>query len=104
MNGTHGRLFLHLAPRTLNEREWRMKFKSYFAFAVVAAFFTGVSAAWAQPSGHRMISPKDLKWGDVPSLPPGAKIAVIEGPMSEPVPFTIRLKFPANYCNHAHVH
>ncbi len=81
-----------------------MKFKSYVAFAVVAAFFAGVSAAWAQPSGHRMISPKDLKWGDVPSLPPGAKIAVIEGPMSEAVPFTVRLKFPANYKIPAHWH
>jgi len=51
-----------------------------------------------------MISPNDLKWGDVPSLPPGAKIAVIEGPMSEAVPFTVRLKFPADYRIPAHWH
>ena len=51
-----------------------------------------------------MVSPNDLKWSDVPSLPPGAKIAVIEGPMSEPVPFTVRLKFPANYQIPAHWH
>jgi anti-sigma factor ChrR (cupin superfamily) len=81
-----------------------MKSSSYVAFAVVAAFFMGVSASWAQSGGHRMISPKDLKWGDVPSLPPGAKIAVIEGPMSEAVPFTFRLKFPANYRIPAHWH
>ena len=80
-----------------------MKSSSYVAFAVVAAFM-GVSASWAQPSGHRMISANDLKWGDVPSLPPGAKIAVIEGPISEPVPFTFRLKFPANYRIPAHWH
>ncbi len=81
-----------------------MKFKSYVAFAVVAPFFMGVSAGWAQTSGHRMVSPNDLKWADVPSLPPGAKIAVIEGPMSDPVPFTVRLKFPANYNIPAHWH
>jgi quercetin dioxygenase-like cupin family protein len=51
-----------------------------------------------------MISPNDLQWSDVPSLPPGAKIAVIEGPMSEAVPFTVRLKLPANYQIPAHWH
>jgi quercetin dioxygenase-like cupin family protein len=40
----------------------------------------------------------------VPSLPPGAKIAVIQGPMNEEKPFTVRLKFPANYAIPAHSH
>jgi len=79
-----------------------------YRFLVVSALFAGVlsalSASWAQTSAHRMITPDDLKWGDVPSLPAGAKIAVIEGPMSEAVPFTIRLKFPAGYRLPAHWH
>jgi hypothetical protein len=54
--------------------------------------------------GHTMLSPGDLKWVDVPSLPPGAKLAVIEGPLNEPVPFTFRLQFPANYQIPAHWH
>ena len=37
---------------------------------------------------HRMLSPGDLKGIDAPSLPPGAKLAVIEGPLNEAVPFT----------------
>ena len=41
--------------------------------------------ALVTPTGHKMISPNDLQWSDVPSLPAGAKIAVIEGPMSEAV-------------------
>ena len=53
---------------------------------------------------HKMVLPTDLKWDDVPSLPPGAKIAVIEGPMSQAVPFTVRLSFPANYRIPAHMH
>jgi len=46
---------------------------------------------------HVMVTPNDLKWADVPSLPPGAKVAVIEGPMDQATPFTIRLKLPADY-------
>lgn len=72
--------------------------------AAIVSSLIALSASWAQMSGHRMITSSDLKWGDVPSLPPGAKIAVIEGPMTEAVPFTIRLKFPANYSIPAHSH
>src|SRR5262245_61664627 len=54
--------------------------------------------------GHIMVLPSELKWTDVPSLPPGAKIATIEGSMSQAGPFTVRLKFPANYQIPAHSH
>lgn len=66
----------------------------------------GFSAAWAQSGGHghSMAFPDQLKWADVPSLPAGAKIAVIEGPLNEAVPITFRLKFPANYQIPAHWH
>jgi hypothetical protein len=62
-------------------------------------------AARAQAHGdHLMVVPADLKWTDVPSLPPGAKVAVIEGPMNEAKPFTVRLRLPANYQIPAHSH
>ena len=64
----------------------------------------GASAGWAQSSPHMMVTPDELKWTDVPSLPAGGKIAVIEGPLNEAVPFTFRLKFPANYQIPAHWH
>jgi hypothetical protein len=76
----------------------------YIAFAVIVCVFASMPSGWAQSDGHRMISPNDLKWGDIPSLPPGAKIAIIEGPLNEAVPFTFRLKFPANYEIPAHWH
>lgn len=74
--------------------------------AITLALLALASPAAAQHSGgpHRMVMPDDLKWADVPSLPPGAKIAVIEGPMNEAVPFTIRLKFPKDYAIPAHSH
>ena len=53
---------------------------------------------------HLMVTPADLKWADVPSLPPGAKLAVIEGPMNEAKPFTMRLRLPADYQIPAHFH
>jgi quercetin dioxygenase-like cupin family protein len=58
----------------------------------------------ARPQDHRMAYAADLKWQPVPSLPKGAQMAVIEGPMNEAVPFTVRLKFPANYRIPAHWH
>ncbi|MBI5301132.1 MAG: cupin domain-containing protein [Chloroflexi bacterium] len=51
-----------------------------------------------------MVMPNDLKWADVPSLPKGAQIAVIEGPLTEAVPFTVRIKLPADYKLPAHSH
>jgi hypothetical protein len=81
-----------------------MTHHSFIACAIGATLFAGIATSWAQTSDHRMISPADLKWVDVPSLPPGAKIAVIEGPMSEAVPFTVRIKVPADYRIPPHWH
>lgn len=76
------------------------------SIALAAAVLAAVSAhdARAQHGGHAMTLPSDIKWSDVPSLPPGAQIAVLEGPMNQAVPITARLKFPANYRIPAHTH
>jgi hypothetical protein len=58
----------------------------------------------AQHGSHQITAPEDLKWQDVPTLPPGAKVAVIEGKMSEPGPITARVKLPANYRIPPHFH
>ncbi len=76
---------------------------SMFSLAVALGALPLVSVA-ADPAAHMMVMPGDIQWGDVPSLPPGAKIAVIEGPMNEAAPFTARIKFPANYMLPAHWH
>ena len=81
-----------------------MKHHVLAIFVAIGFSFLGLPAGWAQHSAHVMITPSELKWSDVPSLPPGAKIAVIEGPMNEAVPFTVRLRFPANYKIPAHWH
>ena len=83
-----------------------MKIKPMALYAALAFAGLGVPAAWAQSGGHGhlMATPDELTWADVPSLPAGAKVAVIEGPLNEAVPFTFRLKFPANYQIPAHWH
>jgi anti-sigma factor ChrR (cupin superfamily) len=66
----------------------------------------GPTAAWAEdPSNadHIMVLPADLKWEDSKATP-GAKVAVIEGPPNEAVPFTFRVKLPADYKVPAHWH
>src|SRR5712692_2616079 len=62
------------------------------------------AVAWAETGGYIMVTPSDLKWEDAESLPPGAKVTVIEGPMNEAVPVTARIKLPANYNVPAHWH
>lgn len=74
------------------------------ALALIASTGLCTFPAWAESAHHLMVSPDELKWADVPSLPAGAKVAVMEGPLNEAVPFTFRLKFPADYKIPAHWH
>ena len=54
---------------------------------------------------HVMFSGADLKWGEAPpSLPAGAKLAVLEGDPGKPGFFAIRLQMPAGYKIPAHTH
>ena len=71
------------------------------ALAVAAL---GPTAAVAESGDLITVMPADLKWEDAGGIPPGAKIALIEGKPSEAGPFTFRVKFPANYKIPAHWH
>jgi len=71
--------------------------------AVLVAIMLAVSGLVTPVTGadthatHVIVAPAELQWADVPSLPPGARVAVIEGPLTEAVPFIARFKFPADY-------
>ena len=60
----------------------------------------------APPSSpHVMVASGDLTWGPAPrSLPDGAKMAVVSGDPSKPVPFTVRAQLPAGYKIPPHWH
>ena len=52
-----------------------------------------------------MVAPGDLKWGDgPPSLPPGAKMTVIQGDPTQAQPFVVRAQVPAGYKVPPHWH
>jgi len=76
--------------------------------AVPVAFLVGFCAFQTPTAhaadGHTFVAPSDLTWADVPAFPPGAKIAVIEGPLNEAAPFTVRIKLPADFKVPAHWH
>jgi hypothetical protein len=79
-------------------KEANMKLLKQITWAAILSVVSAAAPAiWAQGGAHTMATPGDLKWVDVPSLPPGAKLALIEGPLSEAVPFTFRLRLPADY-------
>jgi anti-sigma factor ChrR (cupin superfamily) len=50
-----------------------------------------------------VVVPTDFNWEDSKATP-GVKVAVIEGPPNEAVPFTIRVKLPADYKVPPHWH
>jgi quercetin dioxygenase-like cupin family protein len=68
---------------------------------VLVSATTGI--AFAQ---HQVIQPlADAAWGTAPPmLPPGAQIDVLAGDPGNAAPYTVRLKFPANYAIPAHSH
>jgi hypothetical protein len=78
--------------------------RTALAVLLLTLTYLDVSTVAAQMPMHIMVTPEELKWVDVPSLPPGAKLTVIEGPLNEAVPFTMRIKLPANYQIPAHWH
>jgi quercetin dioxygenase-like cupin family protein len=83
-----------------------MKFsaRTIIAAGLLSLFLGPAAHAQHHEDGHLMVLPQDLKWSPVPSLPPGAQISVIEGPLNKAAPITARLKFPANYRLPAHTH
>src|SRR5687767_9860013 len=85
-----------------------MKAKQKIA-ALIIGLFSVATQVHAQMNDmhadHIMVMPGDIKWVDAPpSLPPGAKVAVIEGDPKAAGLFTMRIKLPANYRIMPHWH
>ena len=76
---------------------------STLALALAAFGPTAARAEDPSRADHIIVLPADLKWEDSKATP-GAKVAVIEGPPNEAVPFTFRVKLPADFKVPAHWH
>ena len=76
--------------------------------AVLALAWPGPTSLAEEKHGASMPSlhpPDELKWKDgPPSLPPGAKIAVLEGDPAKEGPFVFRVKVPDGYRVPPHTH
>ena len=82
------------APR---ESRTRVVPARVLALWVAASLASSVVTAQAQKSA--------LQWGPAPpSLPPGARMAVVSGDPAKPGPFTIRLRLPSGFEVAPHFH
>jgi len=71
----------------------------------VAHDIFNADTAGPPPSQHVAMAASSLAWGPPPpSLPPGAKLAVVSGDPSKPGPFVVRLQLPAGYKIAPHWH
>ena len=71
---------------------WMRLAAGVFACAVLAAPVLGQGTA----PPHTFIIPADIKWSDAPpTLPQGAKIAVLQGDPAKAAPFVMRILVPA---------
>jgi hypothetical protein len=72
---------------------------------VGAALSGGGARAQApnSPGGVLLIKPGDIHWTDYPNRP-GVQLAMLEGDLTRPGPFLVRVKFPAHYTLAPHTH
>jgi quercetin dioxygenase-like cupin family protein len=87
-------------------KNWRLN--GVWVAAMTAALTVasiGAGVVRAQTRAHVLQSVKEVQWGPAPPMvPAGAQIAVVSGDPGKPAPYTVRLKFPANYAIPAHSH
>lgn len=84
--------------------QWTMKTALMLGLAALCAA-PALAAEATMPADHGFFAPADIKWGDgPPSIPAGAKMAVLKGDPTKEGIFVIRLKAPAGYKIMPHWH
>jgi quercetin dioxygenase-like cupin family protein len=81
--------------------------KTMASAITAAAILSGgaYTAIRAQSHNHVIQTLKEAQWGPAPPmLPAGAQIVVLSGDPSKAAPYSVRLRFPANYAIPAHSH
>ena len=85
-----------------------MKTIAAFALATLLAVIfpqAGLSAEETQSADMRLYPPATIQWKEGPAaLPPGAKMAVLEGDPTKEGPFVVRFQFPDGYHVAPHTH
>lgn len=80
--------------------------KLYVVTALIIVSAWGMTIYGKDEAMRIMVyAPAELKWQDGPSsIPPGAKLAVLEGNPAKEGPFVMRLKLPDGYRIPPHTH
>jgi hypothetical protein len=88
----------------------RKSTRLWLAALVLLALWTGARAGGEKKGhgpgmDHVLVRPTAIQWGPAPpSLPPGAKAAVLTGDPTKPVPYVLRAKLPDGYKIPPHWH
>src|SRR5437660_2203867 len=73
--------------------------------AVASIALLGAGLVPANAAGTpAVIQPEALTWAPFTGLPPGSRIAVLQGDIAKAGPFTVRLELPAGYEIATHSH
>lgn len=73
--------------------------------AIVLGAMTAPALAQGTSGKETFMNTKDITWGDAPpSIPKGAKLAVLQGDPGKPEPFVIRLMLPPGFKIPPHAH
>jgi quercetin dioxygenase-like cupin family protein len=70
---------------------------------VSASAVSGARQQPNRPGGVVILKTADVQWTDYPNRP-GVRLAMIEGDLTKPGPFMMRVKFPAGYTLAPHTH
>jgi quercetin dioxygenase-like cupin family protein len=74
-------------------------------YLVMLAVACGVVAAQEAKSGHVVLNPSQMKWGDPPPVfEKGASFTLVSGDPGKPGLFVVRLKMPDGYRINPHWH
>ena len=64
----------------------------------------GALAVSAARADETIVTPKQLKWAQAPSLPKGGQYALVQGKPTESGPYIYMVKLPANFKIAPHAH
>lgn len=75
------------------------------AWKAMEDIFNADAAPQSPAAKHVLVAPSAVTWGDAPpSLPPGARLAVVSGDPTQAQPYVIRAQMPAGYVIAPHWH
>ena len=74
-----------------------------FSVLVAGATRAVAQRSPSRPAGVVVVKSAELKWEDYPDRP-GVRRAIVEGDLTKPGPFVMRVKFPAGYKLPPHMH